>query len=216
MTAPRRVGRYPDRSPGDRAALDAILDAGLVGTLSTVVDGHPWVVPLLYARDGDRILLHGSTGSGALRHVATGAPVAFSVVHLDAVVVAETTFDSSANYRSAAVYGTLEPILDADAKREALTRLSDAALPGREGEVTPMTARQLAATAVVELALVPGEWLVKIRTGGPGDPEQPGAAWTGVVPLQVVAGEPEAHEASTGLPVPASVQRRVELGVRRT
>ena len=40
----------------------------------TVADGKPWVVPMLYGRAGDRILLHGSVGAGALRHVAAGAP----------------------------------------------------------------------------------------------------------------------------------------------
>lgn len=116
MSAPRTIGRLSGRSRPARADLDAVLDAGLVGTLSTVVDGAPWVVPLLYARDGDRILLHGSTGAGALRHVADGAPAALSVVHLDGIVVAHTTFDSSANYRSAVVYGTLRPITDPEAK----------------------------------------------------------------------------------------------------
>ena len=41
------------------------------------------VVPLLFARDGDRILLHGSTGAGALRHIAEGAAMAFSVTAID-------------------------------------------------------------------------------------------------------------------------------------
>jgi len=49
---------------------------------------------------GDRILLHGSVGAGALRHVAAGAPAALSVMHIDAWVYAHTLFDSSANYRS--------------------------------------------------------------------------------------------------------------------
>ena len=56
---------------------------------------------MLYGRDGDRILLHGSIGAGALRHVAAGAPAALCVTHLDGWVYAHTLFDSSANYRSA-------------------------------------------------------------------------------------------------------------------
>ncbi|SOC55164.1 pyridoxamine 5'-phosphate oxidase family protein [Ornithinimicrobium cerasi] len=213
MTAPRTIRRLGERSRRERAELDAVLDAGLVGTLSTVVDGQPWVVPMLYVRDGDRILLHGSTGAGALRHVAAGAPAALSVVHLDAVVVAHSTFDSSANYRSAVVYGTLRPILDAEGRRVALTRVSDAILPGREAEVEPMSAREVAATQVMQLEVHEGEWLVKVRTGGPGEPERPTGAWTGVVPLRVVADEPVPDPRSAGEPVPASVRERVRRGV---
>ena len=61
--------RKPDRGSSSRDRLDALLDDELVGTLATVVDGDPWAVPLLFARDDDRLLLHGSTGAGALRHV---------------------------------------------------------------------------------------------------------------------------------------------------
>lgn len=209
MTAPRALRRLAERARVERAELDAVLDAALVGTLSTVVDGQPWAVPLLYARDGDRILLHGSTGAGALRHVAAGAAAAFSVVHLDAIVVAHTTFDSSANYRSAVVYGSLRPITDEDGRRQALSRVSDAILPGRDAEVRPMTAKEVAATLVMEMAISEGEWLVKVRTGGPGEPDEASDAWTGVVPLRVVADEPAPDARSAALEVPPSVQERV-------
>ena len=43
----------------------------------------------VYAVDGDRLLLHGSTGAGALRHAAAGAKVAVSAYLLDALVIAE-------------------------------------------------------------------------------------------------------------------------------
>ena len=59
-----RLGRHAERGRSEREALDALLDEVLAGTLSTVVDGRPWVVPMLFARDGDRVLLHGSTGAG--------------------------------------------------------------------------------------------------------------------------------------------------------
>ena len=100
--------RKPDRA-GDRAMLDALLDEVKVGTLSTVVDGLPWSVPMLFARDGDAILLHGSTGAGALRDVAAGAPVTFTVFAMDGLVVADSLFDHSANYRSAVVRGRSNP-----------------------------------------------------------------------------------------------------------
>ena len=89
-----------------------MLDDELVGTLATVVDDGPWAVPLLFARDDDRLLLHGSTGAGALRHVTAGAPIAFCVTAIDGVVVAESTFESSANYRSAVLRGHVRNLRD--------------------------------------------------------------------------------------------------------
>lgn len=206
-----RLTRMPERGSTERAALDALLDEVLAGTLSTVVDGRPWVVPMLFARDGDRVLLHGSTGAGALRQVASGAPAALAVMSVDGLVVSHTTFDSSANYRSAVLQGELTP-LPPDESARALDLLSDRLLPGRTGEVRPPTRREHAATLAMALPIVDGRWLYKERTGGPGDPDEETAAWTGVVPLRVVAGEPEpsSHAVALGAPVPASVHAFVD------
>jgi nitroimidazol reductase NimA-like FMN-containing flavoprotein (pyridoxamine 5'-phosphate oxidase superfamily) len=203
--------RHAERGRTDRDDLDALLDEVLAGTLSTVVDGRPWVVPMLFARDGDRILLHGSTGAGALRHVAAGAPAALTVMSVDGLVVAHSTFDSSANYRSAVVHGELEPLEDADAAR-ALDVLSERLLPGRTAEVRVSTRRERAATLAVALPITAGRWLLKVRAGGPGEPEEATDAWCGVVPLRTVAGAPEPAPwtEDAGTAVPASVTALVE------
>ncbi|WP_158239779.1 DUF1272 domain-containing protein [Phycicoccus duodecadis] len=206
-TAPtQRLTRKPERGAAGRAELDALLDEVLVGTLSTVVDARPWVVPMLFARDGDRILLHGSTGAGALRQVAAGAPAALTVVSLDGIVVAHTTFDSSANYRSAVVHGVLTP-LGPDEAAAALDLLSDRLIPGRTCEVRPSTRREQAATLTMALPVTEGQWLYKARSGGPGEPDEPTDVWTGVLPLRVVAEPPEPAPASVAAAreVPASV-----------
>lgn len=195
--------RKPDRGSSSRDRLDALLDDELVGTLATVVDGDPWAVPLLFARDDDRLLLHGSTGAGALRHVTAGAPIAFCVIAIDGVVVAESTFESSANYRSAVLRGHVRN-LRGDERARALDRLSERILPGRTTEVRPSTPKEWAATLAMELPITDGSWLYKERTGGPGEPAEEHQAWCGVVPMTRTFGEPEPAPWSVGV-VPASV-----------
>lgn len=201
-----RIKRLPERSRADRADLDAVLDAAAVGTLATVVDGLPCAVPMLYARIGDRILLHGSTGAGALRQVATGAPAALCVTHLDAIVVADNLYNSSANYRSAVVRGHLEPIVG-DAAEDALAVLSDALIPGRSTEVRAATRKELAATLTIALPIEPGQWTVKVRSAPPGEGDRNPEVWAGLVPMRTVVGEPvPAPWVPDDVPVPASVR----------
>ncbi|PZS27736.1 MAG: pyridoxamine 5'-phosphate oxidase family protein [Pseudonocardiales bacterium] len=218
MTSPQptQIRRRPERAHSERGALDAVLDSGEhVATLSTVFEGRPWVVPMLYGRDGDRILLHGSTGAGALRHVVdAGAPAALSVTHLDGWVYAHTLFDSSANYRSAVIHGQLVR-LDAEESMEALIRLSERVFPGRGAEVPAHTRRQVAATQALALPIVEGQWTVKIRQGQPAasEPDDDVAAelWTGVVPVRTVYGEPEpADRVASGIAVSPSIRAYVE------
>ncbi len=206
------INRHRERSRTERAQLDAVLDAIPYGTLCTVVDGAPWVVPMLFHRDGDRILLHGSTGAGALRRVAAGAPAALCVMIFDGVVAAASTFDSSANYRSAVVYGTLAP-LAGDDKWNALNALSDGVIPGRTQEVRDMTDKEQAATLAMALPITGGAWTVKVRTGGPGEDEEHAGVWEGVIPARIVFDEPVAAPwVPTDQAVPESIRRLSEHG----
>ena len=214
MSSPARINRHAERARQHRADLYQVLDAGHhIGTLSTVVGGRPWVVPMLYARVADRILLHGSTGAGALRHVAAGAPAALCVTNLDGWVYAHTLFDSSANYRSAVVHSNLV-VLNGDEAARALTDLSDRMLPGRSSEVPDHTRKQLAATQALAMNIVDGEWTVKIRQGGPGEPanpqDVPPGLWTGVLPITSVYGDPVPASRMTGdVPPSPSIQKLI-------
>ncbi len=205
-----QVNRHRERARDERSDLYAVLDAEHhVATLSTVVDGRPWVVPMLYGRAGDRILLHGSVGAGALRHVAAGAPAALCVTHIDGWVYAHTLFDSSANYRSAVVHGQLVA-LDGDEAIEALTQISQCLTPGRPAEVPFHTKKQVAATTALALDIVDDQWTVKVRDEPPGQPadgELDPELWTGVLPIRSAYGSPQTSpHLPAGTPVSPSVQ----------
>ena len=203
-----RLRRFPEQGVTDRAALDALLDSQWVGVLSCVVDGRPLAVPMLYARDGDRLLLHGSTGAGALRGVAAGASAVLTVFALDALVVAPTTFESSVNYRSATVRGPLET-LDDDERGAALDTFSEVLVPGRTGEVRAPNRKELAATLALSLPIRADGWLLKVADDWPATPEEADAeddVWSGLVPVRTVLDAPVPAPWAAALPVPPSVQ----------
>jgi uncharacterized protein len=207
LTDRTRLTRLPRLQSRDRRTLEAVLDAGMVAHVAGCVDGLPVVLPVAYARDGDRLLLHGSTGGGLLRQAAAAAPLAVAVTLLDGLVYARSLYDSSMNYRSVVAFGRATPVPDQD-KRGALRTLAERLMPGRWDEVRPPTRRELAATLVLALPL--DEVSVKVSTGPPGDSDEPppdvAGTWAGVLPLRLVAGEPvPAPDVPPGLPVPPSV-----------
>lgn len=200
-----RLNRLSEYGVTDRAVLDELLDSQWAGVLSTVTDGGPLAVPLLYARDGDRVLLHGSTGAGALRTVAAGAPAVFTVFAIDALAVAPTTFESSVNYRSATIRGALTPVDDA-----ALDVFSETILPGRTEEVRASSRKELAASLALSLPIGTDNWLLKVSGGWPATPEEADAdadVWSGLVPVRTVLGPPQPAPWAEHLPVPPSVER---------
>jgi len=188
-----------------------ILDSTVLCHIGYVEDGQPFVLPYGYTRDGDSILIHGSTGARFMRAMAAGAPVCVTVTKLDGMVLARSTFDSSMNYRSVVILGVAQEVTG-EAQAAALDIISNGFVPGRVAEVRPSTKKEWAATMVLRLSLA--EASVKVRAHG-ADTDTTGYAdgegeqvWAGVIPLMTVAGEPQpADEASANLPLPASVVR---------
>lgn len=180
------------RATYDRALVHAVLDEGCVCHLGFVRDGAPVVLPTLYTRVGERLYVHGSTGSRPLRAAGStgdaGLPVCLTVTHLDGLVLARSAFHHSVNYRSVVVHGTARQVTDPAERAVALDALVDQAVPGRSADTRRPDARESAATAVVALDLE--EVSAKIRTGGPNDePEDLELPhWSGVVPVRQVLG----------------------------
>lgn len=201
-----RVRRLPEKQILDESVLHGILDEALVAHVGVVRAGRPVVLPFACARDGDHLLLHGSTGAGAFR-LAAGQPVCVTVTHLDGLVFARSLFESSMHYRSVVILGDAE-ILTGAAKSRALEVLSDHLMPGRPEEVRASSRKELAATLVLRIPLERAS--VKVSNGPAHDPEDGESrdVWAGVLPIRAVAGTPvPAEDVPPGVPVPASVER---------
>jgi nitroimidazol reductase NimA-like FMN-containing flavoprotein (pyridoxamine 5'-phosphate oxidase superfamily) len=185
-----QVRRLPDRAAYDRETIHAILDEGLVCHVGLASEGQPYVIPMTYGRDGERLFLHGSAASRLLRGLDAGAPACVTVTLLDGLVLARSAFHHSANFRSVVVLGRATPVVDPEGKVAALRVISEHLLPGRWDHVRPPNARELAATMVLEVPL--DEASAKIRTGPPlDDAEDLGLpVWAGVLPLALVPGKP--------------------------
>ncbi|MYZ40361.1 MULTISPECIES: pyridoxamine 5'-phosphate oxidase family protein [unclassified Streptomyces] len=200
--------RARERAAYDRELVHAILDEAYICHLGFVRDGAPVVLPTLYGRVGERLYVHGSTGSRPLRMAggprsageqagaasdgteAPGLAVCLTVTHVDGLVLARSAFHHSINYRSVVVHGIARQVTDAGERRTALDAIVDHVVPGRSYDSRPANDRELAATAVIRLDL--DEVSAKVRTGGPNDDaEDVGLPhWAGVVPLARGYGAP--------------------------
>ncbi|WKK27694.1 pyridoxamine 5'-phosphate oxidase family protein [Streptomyces olivoreticuli] len=205
--------RYRDRASYDRELVHSILDAGYVCHLGFLRDGAPVVLPTLYGRIGERLYVHGSTGSRPLRSAGRqegpGMPVCVTVTHLDGLVLARSAFHHSLNYRSVVVHGTARQVTEEGELRAALDALVEQVVPGRSADSRPPTAKELAATAVLRIDLT--EVSAKVRAAGPGDDEEDLALphWSGVVPVTTAYGTPvPADDLAPGIPVPSYLTAR--------
>jgi nitroimidazol reductase NimA-like FMN-containing flavoprotein (pyridoxamine 5'-phosphate oxidase superfamily) len=208
-----RVRRGPRKGRYDRGAIEAVLDRGLLAHVSFVDGDEPVCIPMLYARVGDRIYIHGSTASRAIRLLAGGAPACLTVTIVDGLVLARSAFEHSANYDSVMAFGSFVPVEDESERLRGFEAFTEKLLPGRWEEVRPPNAKELKATRI--LAMEIREASVKRRTGPPDDDDSPDAereTWAGVVPIVSSYGQPEASPGlKDGIEVSPSVRRLLTL-----
>jgi nitroimidazol reductase NimA-like FMN-containing flavoprotein (pyridoxamine 5'-phosphate oxidase superfamily) len=184
--------RLPKRAEYDRQAVYEILDEGFICHVGFVVNGQPFVIPTGYARVGDNLYIHGSQASRMLRALSEGIDVCVTVTLLDGLVLARSAFHLSMNYRSVLIFGRASAIEDEERKVEAVRALTEHIIPGRWAEIRGPNDSEVKATLVLSLPLA--EASAKVRTGPPIDDEEDYEipVWAGVIPLNVVAGEPVA------------------------
>lgn len=197
-----RVNRHGERGRYDDETVFSILDEGFVGHLGFVADGQPFVLPMLYARAGDQLYLHGSPRARVLGLAGQAAPLCLTVTLVDGIVLARSAFHHSVNYRSVVVLGEGRRVEEREEKLESMRLLVDHVMPGRSADARGPSEGELTATEMVAMTI--SEASAKVRTGPPADVKKDLTlpVWAGVLPLVTIAGEPLADELTGEEPVP--------------
>lgn len=199
-----KVLRLAKRGLYDEETVFDIVDSALLCHVAYEIDGQPYAMPTLVARDGNTILLHGHAKSRTLLHAGAGNPVCITVTHTDGIVLARSVFNHSINYRCAMIYGKGRLITDPDEKLDVLFRFTEKLIPGRWDDTRPSTEQELKGTAAVAVEIESAS--AKVRTGMPADePEDLDLpTWAGVIPVRQIFEDPIPEEHTPAdMPVPA-------------
>ncbi|MGF1492576.1 MAG: pyridoxamine 5'-phosphate oxidase family protein [Microcoleaceae cyanobacterium] len=190
VTDRSKVKRLSKRALHDRPTINQILDEALVVHVGFVVDHQPFVIPMSYGREDNRLYLHGSVASRMLKSPEQGIDVCVTATLLDGLVIARSLFHHSMNYRSVVLFGRATLVDDEAEKMHALKVLSEQIVPGQWEQARIPNPQEVKATTVLAFPIEEGS--AKVRSGGPVDDAQDYALpiWAGEVPLKLTAGTP--------------------------
>ena len=207
QTPRNRVRRLPERASYDRETIYPILEEALICHAGFEVDGQPFVIPTIFARNGDTLYLHGAKASRLLKHIQAGNPVCISVTLLDGLVLARSVFHHSVNYRSAVLFGRGR-LLETDAEKlHALEAITEHIMRGRWADTRLPNRKELNATRVAAVEIESAS--AKVRGGPPKDDAEDYTlpVWAGILPLELLALSPvDDPSALSPLPVPEYIQ----------
>jgi nitroimidazol reductase NimA-like FMN-containing flavoprotein (pyridoxamine 5'-phosphate oxidase superfamily) len=107
-----RVRRNPKKGRYDAETIGSILDRAVVCCVAFVDGGEPICLPTLCARVGERIYIHGSSASRALRALSQARSACVTVTRLHGLVLARSAFENTVNYESVVAFGRFQPIVN--------------------------------------------------------------------------------------------------------
>jgi uncharacterized protein len=185
-----KVRRKPERASYDAAAVHAVLDATPFCHVATVRDGRPVVLPMVHARRGETLVLHGSVAAGLFRDMRRASPVCVTATLLDGLVLARSARNHSVNYRSVTVHGDAVLITDPNEVMLGMWALIEHIAPGRWEQVRTPEPDELRDTALWQVPIA--EASVKARSGTTIDPESDYGlpVWAGHIPARLVFDAP--------------------------
>jgi len=204
--ARHHVQRIKERAHYDRDTAYGVLDAAWLAHVGFSSGAQPFVIPMLYVRRGDALILHGSIASRLQKDVGGGIDACVTVTIVDALVLARSHFHHSVNYRSVVAFGKARVIEDRAEKISALAHFVEAMLPGRAAESRAPDRNELAATSVLQFEIE--DITAKLRDTGVKDDKADLTLphWAGLVPIRATYGTP-LPSPDCDVPVPPSVQR---------
>src|SRR4051812_26388134 len=203
-----RMRRRAKRATYDRETIYAIFDEALIASVAVAIDGAANVQPMIHARIGDDLILHGLATNRLLGAIANGAEACINVMILDALAVCRRIEDHSMLYRSATVYGRATLVEDAAQKQAIMTQVFTSLVgKGRLPSMPPLPDGYLGGTMVLVVPIA--EAVGKVNSDVPTD-DGPDGIWSGFVPVAVHYGEPQPdpRTASEGLPAPDDLTPR--------
>ncbi|MDA8026578.1 MAG: pyridoxamine 5'-phosphate oxidase family protein [Actinomycetota bacterium] len=146
---PYRLRRNRETGVYDQERIYEFLDSGAIGTLGVIIDDKPVMIPTIYARVEDKIVIHGSKASAILRAAIENGYASLTTFVLDRIILPDSIFYHSVDYRSVSIAGRCYEVEDEDERSRLFRAFSDAILPNRYDSVREPNEQERRQTMVI-------------------------------------------------------------------
>ena len=116
--------RRKDKEITDRQRIDQIISQAIVCRLGLCKEGQPYVVPVNYGYDGQRITFHTAKEGMKIDYLEANARVCFEIEHEVAIIPhPDSACQWGASFYSVIGFGTVHELLDREAKAWGLNQI---------------------------------------------------------------------------------------------
>jgi nitroimidazol reductase NimA-like FMN-containing flavoprotein (pyridoxamine 5'-phosphate oxidase superfamily) len=201
-----KVKRGAHKASYDKGTIYSILDASEICHIALLHEGKPFVQPINFGRNDDKIYLHGSPKNRMTNALIQAKEVCLNVTIMDSMKLTRSAFHHSVNYRSAMVFGKVRELTDDNDKLNGLKSIINHFVPDRWEHCRKPNKKELKATRVLEITIESAS--AKIADSPPSDNKEDYSldCWAGEMAVKTVCEYPIPDEhMKKNAPIPKHV-----------
>ncbi|GJQ59164.1 MAG: pyridoxamine 5'-phosphate oxidase family protein [Candidatus Scalindua sp. AMX11] len=116
--------RRKDKEIADRLEVEELLTNALVGRLGTCLDNVPYITPVNFAYDNDKIYFHSAHEGRKIENIKYNQHVCFEIDEMISIIPGRRMpCGSTTEYKSVIIFGMIRVVADIDEKTFALNKL---------------------------------------------------------------------------------------------
>jgi len=132
--------------------IEGILEKASVGNLATINDtGYPYVVPVHFIYDSDKIYIHGLPKGQKISNILANEKVCFQVHEMKGFILDEAPCDVNTKYESVVILGKAKMVEDYSFRKEVLHKIVEKYTPQLAGVKLPDN--MVKGTGIVEITI---------------------------------------------------------------
>ena len=116
--------RRSDKEVTDREEVEELLSNALVGRLGTCFDNIPYITPVNFVYDKDKIYFHSAHEGRKIDNIKYNQQVCFEIDEIISIIPGRRMpCGSTTEYKSVIIFGDIRVVIDIDEKTSALNKL---------------------------------------------------------------------------------------------
>ena len=121
--------RRSDKEVTNQEEVEEILSNALVGRLGTCLNNIPYITPVNFVYDKDKIYFHSALEGRKIENITSNPNICFEIDEIKSIIPGQRPCATTTEYKSIIIFGNIQIVTDIEEKTFALNKLIEKYAP---------------------------------------------------------------------------------------
>ncbi|MGR3294371.1 MAG: pyridoxamine 5'-phosphate oxidase family protein [Candidatus Scalindua sp.] len=121
--------RRSDKEITNQEEVEEILSNALVGRLGTCLNNIPYITPVNFVYDKDKIYFHSALEGRKIENITSNPNICFEIDEIKSIIPGQRPCATTTEYKSIIIFGNIQIVTDIEEKVFALNKLIEKYAP---------------------------------------------------------------------------------------